>query len=372
MKRLRLLEKARKSYSNGNLVDPSCGLYAEEYFHEVLRLERMRTERSGSPFLLMLMHIDKLGQADKGGIVGRIASTLITSTRETDIKGWYRLGSTIGVIFTEPNGTDVRILKGKIMDCLYRDISDSRLLDRIRITFHVYPEEAGAGKSNGPLDGELYPDLARKRPSKSVSHFLKRTIDLTGGIAGLVIFAPFFVFTPILIKLTSKGPVFFRQERVGHLGRKFSFLKFRTMHIHNDHSVHKKYIEKFISGDVEKDGVYKIKDDPRVTPLGRVLRKTSLDELPQFINVIKGEMSLVGPRPPIPYELEKYDVWHRRRILETKPGITGLWQVRGRSSTNFDEMVRLDLKYVREWSLWLDVKILLRTPWAVINCRGAY
>jgi lipopolysaccharide/colanic/teichoic acid biosynthesis glycosyltransferase len=113
-------------------------------------------------------------------------------------------------------------------------------------------------------------------------------------------------------------------------------------------------------------------EDKRITPLGHVLRKSSLDELPQFFNVLKGEMSLVGPRPPIPYELEKYDSWHRRRLMEVKPGITGLWQVMGRSSTTFDEMVRLDLKYAKTWSLWLDFIILLKTPWAVVSVRGAY
>ena len=113
-------------------------------------------------------------------------------------------------------------------------------------------------------------------------------------------------------------------------------------------------------------------NDPRVTPLGRFLRKTSLDELPQFINVLKGDMSLVGPRPPIPYEFENYDTWHRRRVLEAKPGITGLWQVMGRSRTTFDEMVRLDLQYIRDQSFWLDLKILVKTPVAVLSGSGAY
>jgi lipopolysaccharide/colanic/teichoic acid biosynthesis glycosyltransferase len=155
------------------------------------------------------------------------------------------------------------------------------------------------------------------------------------------------------------------------------------MYINNDPGIHKKYIKTFIHEQKSYDnlygnesstqkGIYKIKDDPRITPIGRLLRKTSLDELPQFINVLKGEMSLVGPRPPIHYELEDYDLWHRRRILEVKPGITGLWQVKGRSSTTFDEMVRLDLQYSREWSIWLDLKILLLTPFVVLTGRGAY
>jgi lipopolysaccharide/colanic/teichoic acid biosynthesis glycosyltransferase len=121
-----------------------------------------------------------------------------------------------------------------------------------------------------------------------------------------------------------------------------------------------------------QNAVYKIQDDPRVTRVGKFLRKTSLDELPQLINVLKGEMSLVGPRPPIPYELEAYQIWHRRRVLEAQPGITGLWQVNGRSRIKFDDMVRLDLQYARTWSVWLDIKILWQTPRAVLFGAGAY
>ena len=149
------------------------------------------------------------------------------------------------------------------------------------------------------------------------------------------------------------------------------------MYFRNDPKIHQDYVKQLISGKEESKrdasgGVYKIKNDPRVTPVGRFLRKTSLDELPQFFNVLTGEMSLVGPRPPIPYEVEAYDIWHRRRFLEAKPGITGLWQVEGRSRTKFDEMVRLDLRYAKTWSPWLDIKILLRTPGAVLRGDGAY
>jgi lipopolysaccharide/colanic/teichoic acid biosynthesis glycosyltransferase len=142
--------------------------------------------------------------------------------------------------------------------------------------------------------------------------------------------------------------------------------------VNSDPAIHKEYIRNLIGNKVGDSGAYKIKNDPRVTPIGRFLRKSSLDELPQFINVLKGEMSLVGPRPPIPYEFESYALWHRRRILEAKPGITGLWQVDGRSRTTFDEMVRMDLRYIRNQSFWLDVKILLKTPFAVLSGDGAY
>jgi lipopolysaccharide/colanic/teichoic acid biosynthesis glycosyltransferase len=163
---------------------------------------------------------------------------------------------------------------------------------------------------------------------------------------------------------------------VGQHGRHFTFIKFRSMKAGNDPSLHEAYCRKLIEGKAEKHKdengaeVFKITSDPRITPVGKFLRKTSLDELPQLWNVLRGEMSLVGPRPPIPYEVSCYDVWHRRRVLEVKPGMTGLWQVRGRNRTTFDEMVRLDLRYAHKWSLWLDLKILLETPFAVL--KGAH
>jgi lipopolysaccharide/colanic/teichoic acid biosynthesis glycosyltransferase len=181
-----------------------------------------------------------------------------------------------------------------------------------------------------------------------------------------------------LIKPTSKGPVIYKQERLGRFGARFKCLKFRTMYSNNDPKIHQEYVQKFIAG---KDGlnnsegsdkpVYKLVKDPRVTFVGGLLRKTSLDELPQFWNVLRGDMSLVGPRPPVPYEFEVYDIWHRRRVLEVRPGVTGLWQVSGRNRTRFDEMVRLDLRYCQTWSIWLDLKILLATPKAVFNGGGA-
>jgi lipopolysaccharide/colanic/teichoic acid biosynthesis glycosyltransferase len=151
------------------------------------------------------------------------------------------------------------------------------------------------------------------------------------------------------------------------------------MYVNNDHLVHQKFVTEMIANDAERqpaskndDGVFKLKNDTRITRVGRFLRRTSLDELPQLLNVLKGDMSLVGPRPAIPYELAAYQTWHRRRVLEARPGITGVWQVTGRSRVRFDEMVRMDLRYAMAWSPWLDLKILLRTPLAVIRGTGAY
>ena len=184
--------------------------------------------------------------------------------------------------------------------------------------------------------------------------------------ATLVLLAPVWLVVSLLIKLDSRGPVLYRQERVGMDGRIFLFLQFRTMRAGADDREHREYQRRYIQGQPDTNmgdslrPVYKLHTDPRVTRTGRWLRRTSLDELPQLLNVLRGDMSVVGPRPPIPYEVEAYELWHRKR-LDMKPGMTGLWQVSGRNRLSFDEMVRLDLFYIENWSLWLDLRIMLRT-----------
>jgi lipopolysaccharide/colanic/teichoic acid biosynthesis glycosyltransferase len=207
---------------------------------------------------------------------------------------------------------------------------------------------------------------------------IKQAMDIVGSALMLILCTPLFLMIGLAIKTSSKGPVFFRQQRVGQYGQSFTFLKFRSMHTDNDDSVHKEYAAKLIAGNAESEQsngggerIFKLTNDKRVTRVGKFLRRTSLDELPQLVNVLKGDMSLVGPRPALPYELAAYQTWHRRRVLQVKPGITGLWQVTGRSSVKFDEMVRLDLRYATSWSPWLDFKILMRTPRAVIGGAGA-
>ena len=210
-------------------------------------------------------------------------------------------------------------------------------------------------------------------------NIFKRYFDISISLFAIILLSPIFLFISIFIKITSPGPVFFKQGRVGYMGKIFTIYKFRTMYQVEDEQIHKQYVKNFINNSnlkIEDSGqdnqVYKIINDPRVTPIGRFLRRTSLDEIGQFINVLKGEMSLVGPRPPIPYEVEMYDLWHKRRFLTTKPGITGLWQIYGRNTIEFNDMVRLDLAYVKNWSLSLDFKIILKTIKAVLSMKGAY
>lgn len=354
--------------------------YNEDYFVDALSRERKRTGRSRKPMALMLVDIDGIQDRHvKKDVAHKTARLLTSMTRETDIKGWYRQDTVLGVIFTEMNGVDPQLLRKNVEEGICASLP-SWHRELISLSCHVFPEECGKQQAAAVADLALYPDLPKNKRSRRTSFAVKRAMDIVGSIVGLLLFSPLFFVIPLVIKLSSKGPVLFRQERIGQYGRPFQFLKFRSMQVNNDASVHQEYIEKFINGKPVPDGtdgvggarVYKLTGDARITPVGEVLRKTSMDELPQFINVLRGDMSLVGPRPPIAYEVKQYDIWHRRRIMEIRPGITGLWQVKGRSTTTFDEMVRLDLQYAREWSVWMDVKILLKTPWAVIHGKGAY
>lgn len=356
-------------------------LLAEDVFQRIFCCERQRAERSGRVFLLMLAHVEEVLQVnERDRTLSAIASALSSATRETDINGWYRDGATLGVIFTElANGNREamqEVARKRMMTALRAKLSPSQV-DRIHLSFHLFPESLEKTR-NGLTNASLYPDLLERDEARKLSRIAKRAIDIAGSAAALVFCFPLLVVIALAIKLTSKGPILFKQERVGRYGARFTFLKFRTMVCENDPSIHREYVRRFISGQAHgsegpsQNAVYKIQDDPRVTRVGKFLRKSSLDELPQLLNVLKGDMSLVGPRPPIPYELEAYKTWHHRRVLEAQPGITGLWQVNGRSRIRFDEMVRLDLQYARTWSVWLDLKILWQTPRAVLFGAGAY
>jgi exopolysaccharide biosynthesis polyprenyl glycosylphosphotransferase len=205
-----------------------------------------------------------------------------------------------------------------------------------------------------------------RSPLSNVARLVKRASDLIVALAATLVFLPLWILITLLIKIDSRGPVFYKQERVGMDGRVFLFYKFRTMRPDADDASHREFQRRYIAGQSEvkpaSDGrpVYKLQADPRITRVGRWLRRVSLDELPQLLNVLRGDMSIVGPRPPIPYEVEAYELWHRKR-LDMKPGMTGLWQVSGRNRLPFDEMVRLDLFYIENWSLLLDLKIILKT-----------
>lgn len=234
-------------------------------------------------------------------------------------------------------------------------------------------------------------EITANQINNALYYHSKRVFDFLIACVLLILLSPLFLIISLAIVLDSPGPAIFTQKRVGCKirGQKggitkevttFTFYKFRSMVNKSDDQCHREFIEAYIHNDVEKmtqlqqgpvhpDNSYKLNNDSRITRVGTFLRRTSLDELPQFWNVLTGDMSLVGPRPPIPYEVEMYEPWHRERLYAT-PGITGLWQVASRNSSIFSEMVKLDIDYIQNQSLWLDLKILLKTPFAVISKRG--
>jgi len=358
------------------------GVLAERDFVRALSLERKRAERSRNAFGLMLVEVRPAPVAgERSTVLQRMLPAIRASIRETDVAGWHKQDAALGVIFTEMGPKDkdsiLAALRAKVTAIVSSSLQREDV-DRLDVTFHWFPDDWKPVEPGHPV-GKLYPDLVERNETHRIARSMKRGIDLLGATVALIVLAPMFLAIAIAIRLTSPGPVLFRQKRIGQYGAPFTCLKFRSMHAVNDVEIHKDYVTRFIAGRVEPQpsatngkAVYKLTKDPRLTRVGTFLRKTSLDELPQFINVLLGEMSLVGPRPPIPYELEAYDIWHRRRLVEVKPGITGLWQVNGRSRVRFEDMVRLDLRYATTWSVWLDIKILFRTPFAVFSGDGAH
>jgi lipopolysaccharide/colanic/teichoic acid biosynthesis glycosyltransferase len=356
---------------------------SEDSFKRLIAIERKRTERSKSPFVLMLLEVTNHQQREKTNrALECILAALMASSRDTDIVGWYKKTSVVGVMFTgliiNDRNTILSAILNRVSDTLRNELTFEQF-SQISISFHLFPDDWESDQPGRPSNSALYPDLTNESNGRRPSLILKRGLDLLGSAALTLICSPLFLVIAIAVKCSSKGPILFRQERIGQFGQSFTFLKFRSMYVGNDHSVHREFVTKLITEEAEAEraagespAIYKLTKDSRVTGIGRFLRRTSLDELPQLFNVLRGDMSLVGPRPPIPYELSAYKVWHRRRVLEVKPGITGLWQVTGRSRVKFDEMVRLDLRYAISWSLWLDLKILLRTPLAVVRGSGAY
>jgi lipopolysaccharide/colanic/teichoic acid biosynthesis glycosyltransferase len=345
-------------------------LLTDDLFTAALTRELKRADRFEESFALLVI---ALTNGKSAATWSELVDILITSKSETDIIGWVEQDAAIGLIRPlvqlEPIDAATALaatLQRELARILSRDNSAT-----CSIRLDVYSPQSHA----------LTPVLRDRKagaPHASVAgrNAQKRVLDILGSVALLAVLAPVFLLISTLIKLTSSGPVFFRQARLGQGARPFTMFKFRTMQVNADEGIHQQYVTEFIQSGAHAapapNKVFKIVDDPRVTRLGHLLRRSSLDELPQFWNVLRGDMSLVGPRPPLPYEVARYKRWHRRRLFDAKPGITGLWQVTGRSRTTFDEMVRLDLRYATQYSLWTDIKILLATPRAVVSGNGAH
>ena len=377
-------------------------LYSTPFLDQRIREEKLRSYRTGSPFSLVLFNLFFLVSDNGRGrkkAIDWIVKLFDQETRQTDIKGWWDK-NTLAIILLDTVPQDVLLLVDKLVSKIQEnDYALGRSNGKAPFEIFNFPnvqQPKREATDNGREEYSARPqDKSNQNGNKlnsliklpdgdfpnrnGIKGLIKRCLDILLSVMGLIILSPLFLLTALLIKLDSPGPVFFTQKRVGQGGRRFAFFKFRSMAIDADQAVHETYVTNLINGQHSKinhgtkaQPLYKMNEDPRVTALGHILRKTSLDELPQLFNILRGDMSLVGPRPPIAYEVEKYRLWHCGRVFEVKPGLTGLWQVSGRSQTSFDDMVRLDLKYVDHWSIWLDIKIILKTFRAVLSTAGAY
>jgi lipopolysaccharide/colanic/teichoic acid biosynthesis glycosyltransferase len=362
-----------------------AAVLGHDEFLERLWLEKRRADRSGAALSLVLLRPSGPGPDRRAPAQPRhIRAALLMArlrelVRETDLLGQMDSGD-CAVLLPD---TDARGLQGFVAR-IGRELR-AGAGPELAMTAATYPdqlfENLGAGREVVPLGSLMLDDTG---PAAPAGYTGKRVLDLVGASLALVLLAPLMAAVALAVAVSSPGPVVFRQLRLGRGGAPFVFYKFRTMTHGADDGVHRDFVTRLITGagpaavsapnvqaDGQAPGGFKLQQDPRVTQLGRFLRRTSLDELPQFFNVLRGDMSLVGPRPPIPYEARHYRAWHLRRLLQLKPGLTGPWQVSGRSQVPFDEMVRMDLRYIARCSLALDLLLLVRTVGVVLSGRGA-
>jgi lipopolysaccharide/colanic/teichoic acid biosynthesis glycosyltransferase len=373
-------------------------LYTRSHLEQRIREEKFRTCRTGSPFTLVLFNPHKLvsnNSEPKTNGLEELESILDRATRHSDIQGWWdKKTYAILLLDTFPGGAYAVIeklifgLKGKGYG-IYE--SPRQTLFEV----HTFPDPNQGNGHNGTdeggeetideknnrvnsIDNECgFKCLSLENP-KAYFEILKRSIDILLSATLLLIFLPLLIAVALLIKLDSPGPVIYRQTRVGKKGKHFTFYKFRTMYFNCDETIHQIHVKNLVnkveglsSNGRFKESSYKLMHDNRITRVGNYVRNTSLDEIPQLFNVLKGDMSLVGPRPHPVYEVEIYKDWFKYR-LDVKPGITGLGQVDGRYNKEYEEVYRLDLRYVKSASIVLDLKILFKTALLVLSSRGAY
>lgn len=344
-------------------------MLSKHNFLRQLRLEKRRTERSKAPLSLVLFTVD-LESPDGAAQLRALSESLRSCKRETDVLG-YVAEDCLGFLLPDTNEQGAESFTANV-----RSRNGELGYATVVATYPDQVFESLTEGSHGHVDNApLF--LDHEQTQGRVGAWFKRALDIFGSAALLLVLSPILIATAIAVRVTSPGAAIFKQQRLGRCGQPFQIYKFRSMSAKNDDKSHREYVAKLIQGNLAEinqgdaaNPVYKMTRDPRITAVGHFIRKTSIDELPQLFNVLLGDMSLVGPRPPLRYEAEKYQVWHLRRILEVRPGITGLWQVIGRSTTSFDEMVRLDLRYIREWSFWMDLRILLQTVRVVVMRSG--
>ncbi len=351
------------------------GIHSIEEFETLLDRERTRCERNSHLLTLVVFDVfdavdvsDAVDAARAGSSsVKRISKAITGRIRCIDEAGWIA-GGRIGVILPDTPAEGAR----KFADDVIDRIASLSLIPP-KYTISTYPSQRRPGRRAGASDSagsQAEPMAKRDMFTFRIVPAWKRALDCTAAALLVILCLPILAAMALWIAIVSPGPVFFKQERIGAWGRPFTCWKFRTMKVNADNSTHREYVRNLIKDDPGSSGnkpMTKLDSGSSlIIPLGKLIRKTGLDELPQLFNVLRGEMSLVGPRPCLPYEYEEYRLWHTRRF-DAVPGLTGLWQVSGKNRTTFKEMMRMDINYSRRTSLWLDFKILVMTMPAIIG-----
>ena len=362
-------------YNSLDKVYESDFINSQRSFAKSIERERARVDRNAHEFSLITYEVDR-SELNKPSN-RKLLKLLPQRMRITDEAGWID-EQHVGVLLFSTKEQNARNFARQV-----EEIITAEDLSAPSYYIYTYPSS-----SNGPPTGGRRKEKsgqAKDRQASQENYPLsgcdiiltanykmpkwKRLMDIVGAAMGLALLSPLFLLIGAFIKIVSPGPVFFKQERIGLGGRPFTFWKFRTMKVDVDTTAHQQLLHNLIS-DVSRDDsgkpMTKLDHDPQIIPCGKILRKSCIDELPQLFNVLLGDMSLIGPRPPIPYEVDAYDCWHTAR-LSVIPGMTGLWQVSGKNRLTFKEMVRLDISYNRKSSFWLDLKILFHTPRAIVN-----
>ncbi len=331
------------------------GIHSRPIFQALLKHERARADRVGGCFSLAIFDVSSL--RGDGQQIERIAGQIRRKVRSIDEAGWLE-GSRIGVILPATDREGGRTFVRRVLE-------STTLSIEVPSTICTYPTSADGGVDVDAGRDESHPQAIFSQHYRQDIPVWKRATDVAVSLVALVLLSPFFLVLILYIKCVSPGRAFFTQKRVGVQGRLFTFWKFRTMQESTDQSSHRDYVKELIRARIPMEKL-DCGGDRRIIPGGKIIRKACLDELPQLINVLKGEMSLVGPRPCIPYEAAEYLRWHAHRF-DILPGMTGLWQVSGKNKLSFEEMVRLDISYADRLSFGLDIKILLRTVPTIVG-----
>lgn len=358
--------QARRPYGGDMRLEDTL---SAELFLSQLQRERRRSERTKDPLSLAVFRYDS-GNINELAAADRLAQHLHRIKRDIDVVGYIDVG-TIGVILLDTNAEGAQ----RFLLRLSTRLNGLRFLG----TTFTFPDNIFDRLLSGVDACSPAQSIFFDRTNGCLQAIAKRLIDIVIASTVLVLCAPLMLATAIAVAMTSPGPAIFRQTRLGKDGTPLVMNKFRSMYQDADERIHRDHVAKLI-GDApdgedeanDKKTWQKLDNDPRITPIGRIIRNLKIDELPQLFNVLKGDLSLVGPRPPIPYEVAFYQAWHLGRILAVKPGITGFWQIESGGNVTFDDMVRMDLQYVANASILLDLKILYRTAAVVVRRAIAF